>query len=328
MNKNPYSKLTPSAKNELNKIADEFKNKLLEKAFLIATERNTAGREISLRDILEAQQPSDWLNESFEYYEYKKRRRIIIILISGALYTISGILIYLYQNNLFSIKNEIGLTISLIGIIVSIFAFIYYQFSMRRISYFNNNTSIQKSYRSPSYNFEIVKRWQMIEELAKSSMSQEEQNSISSNSVSYLIRFLSHKIAKDEDDFQKIRELLQLRNKIVHEQYRPNSKENTEFLNFSEDLINRLENQQKTKSLKKNKLKIIEARYGNPSKYVDATKELQQLVKNNQLEFIVNNDIVGDPDYGTPKHLILIYELGGKKGRDTFNEGTKVILEG
>jgi hypothetical protein len=51
-------------------------------------------------------------------------------------------------------------------------------------------------------NFEIVKRWQMIESLAKRLMTEEDRQM--STSVSFLIRFLSHKIAKNEDDFLKL----------------------------------------------------------------------------------------------------------------------------
>lgn len=328
MNKNIYSKLTPSAKDELNKLTDNFKAAILEKAFIIATERDTANREISLRDILEAQQSAYRLGDSDTDYDNRRKKRIMFISLSGAVYAISGIFIYLYQNNLFSTKNGIGLIIAFFGIILSISAYIFGQYYSKRIILSNGKTLIHKSDYPSNHRFEIVKRWQLIEELAKKSVSEKEQKEMRSYSVSYLIRFLSHKIAKDEEDFQKIRELLQLRNKIVHKQYQPNVVEINEFLNFADDLINRLESQQETKAIQKNKLNVIEARYGNPNKYVDATNELRQLVYNNKLDFIVNNEIVGDPDYGVPKHLIIIFKSAGVKQRLVFKEGSKVSIVG
>jgi histone H3/H4 len=128
INENIYSKLTPSAKEALDEIAEEYKDSLLEKAFTIAEERNIANKEISLRDILEANQPSQHAVEREKYSEYKRKRLIMLIAFSGAIYAAAGIIIFLFQNKKFSIENDVGLIITFIGVLLSLIAFLYGQF--------------------------------------------------------------------------------------------------------------------------------------------------------------------------------------------------------
>jgi hypothetical protein len=326
INDNIYSKLTPSAKEALNELTEEFKESVLEKAYTIATERDTANREISLRDILEAKQPSKQTIEKEKYYEYKRKRWTMIISFSGAIYAVAGILIYLYQNKKFSIENDLGLIIAIVGILLSLIAFLYGQLLSKR--QFSSNTFTTTTTYSSADSYEIVKRWQLIETLAKKTMSEDDQKNPMSNSVSFLIRFLSHKVAKNEKEFLKIRELLQLRNKILHEQYKLNDNERLEFLAFADDLIERLELAKSNTHFQKKTLKVVSAAYGTSKTSIDATKELNQLVKNNRLEFIANNEIVGDPEHGTVKQLNITFEINGVKQTKTFNEGDKVVIEG
>ena len=121
--------------------------------------------------------------------------------------------------------------------------------------------------------------------------------------------------------------MLQLRNKILHENYRLSTKEYSEFLQFADELINRLEflNDQQSKNMPS--LKIIKATYGTSKKSVDATRELNLLINNSRLEFIANNEIVGDTDEGTVKSLSITYEISGKEYTRTFNEGDKVTID-
>lgn len=323
INDNIYSKLTPSAKDELTELTENFRESLLEKAYTIAKDRDTANREISLRDILEAQQPTDSAIEK-DKVEFKRKRWTTIISFSGAVYAVAGILIYLFQNKKFSIESDLGLIIAIIGVLFSLIAFLYSQLISKR--YFTLQTTNTKSTYSNENDYDIVKRWQIIESLARKIMSEKDKNDSMSNSVSFLIRFLSHKIAKDEEEFLKIRELLQMRNKIIHEQYKMSGGERKEFLKLADDLIERLENAQIKNNQKVNTLRVISAKYGTEKKYFDMTKELNQLINNDRLEFVLNNEIVGDPEHGTLKQLDITYEINGVQHTDKYIEGAKVII--
>lgn len=318
-----YSKLTPSAKEALNELSEEYKSLLLERAHKIAEERETAGKEISLRDILEAQKTTQTPHEA-DKYDYKKRRWTLLLSLSGAVYAAAGILIYLYQNKKFNSENDIGLIIAVVGILVTLIAFLYGQLTTRRYnSLFGHKDYLRANYKD----YEIVKRWQLIEELAKKSMSPIDKSDFQSDSVSFLIRLLSHKVAKNEEEFLKIRELLQVRNKIIHEGYHMNERQRKELLNFSDELIQRLEITQEEDKTSPKTLRVINATYGTVNKSFDATKELNQLVTNNRLEFVLNNEIVGDPDPGIVKQLNITYSVGDDVRTETYEEGAKVIIQ-
>jgi len=323
INDSIYSKLTPSAKEALNELSEEYKSSLLERAHKIAVEREAAGKEISLRDILEAQKTTQATTE-IDKNEYKKKRWTLLLSLSGAVYAAAGILIYLYQNKKFSTENDIGLIIAIVGILVTLIAFLFGQFAFRKYI----NTSNHKDYLRASYkDYEIVKRWQLIEELARKNMSPIDKSEFKSDSVSFLIRFLSHKVAKNEEEFLKIRKLLQARNKIIHEGYQMNDQERNELVKFSDELIQRLQISQKQNNISPKPIKIIKATYGTANKSFDATKELNQLVTNNRLEFVLNNEIVGDPDPGIVKQLNITYSVGDEVRTETYEEGSKVIIQ-
>lgn len=320
-----YSKLTPSAKEEMGKIIDEFSKNLFDKAYNIANERETATKEISLRDILEAQQQVNQSYNRNKLIENRKYRFLFLVSFSATIYAIGGILIYLFLNREFSLEKDLGLIIAVIGVLLALLSILYTQMISKRE--YSKSSGLIKTSFDLTDSFDLVRRWKIIEELSKKLMSESDKEQATSNSISFQIRFLTHKIAKDEKEFLKIRELLQLRNKILHENYRLSSKEYSEFLKFADELINRLEFLNVQQSTNMPSLRIIKAIYGTPKKSVDATKELNLLINNNRLEFIANNEIVGDPDEGTIKNLSITYEINGKEYTKTYKEGDKVIID-
>ncbi len=324
INEKIYSKLTPSAQEALDKMVSEYRDSLLEKAFLLAQERETASKEISLRDILETNQ----LKHSgigIEKSENRKKRMISLLALSGAVYSVLGILIYLFQNKKFAVETDLGLIIAITGIIISLISFLYGQLISKRYSF--TQTTTATSIYSQSNDYDIVKRWQIIETLAKKFMTEADQKEAKNNSVGFLIRFLSHKVAKDEKEFLKIRELLQMRNKILHQQYNMSDNERKEFLELADDLIERLESSKIESNPQEKTLKVNNAKYGSPKNSFDMTKELNQLINNNRLEFVLNNEIVGDPDPGVIKTLEISYEINGERQTRTYNEGAKVVIQ-
>jgi hypothetical protein len=320
-----YAKLTPSASEELDKITNEFREILLESAFNLASERDTASKEISLRDVLEAQQHLRQKVSKSKLIEEKKNRFFTLISVSAIIYAIGGIIIYLVINKTFSFEKDLGLLISIIGVLLALFSMLTLLISRRYDGH--SPLSLEKRIERTDDSFELVRRWQKIEELSKKLMNESDEKESISNSIGFQIRFLSHRIAKDETEFLKIRELLQLRNKIVHENYNLSQKEFTQFINFADELIERLEYIYDKQPKEFTSLKVLKALYGTPKNSVDATKALNLLINNNRLEFIANNEIAGDPDVGTVKKLSITYEINGKEYTKIYNEGDKVIID-
>lgn len=238
-NDNIYSKLTPSAKEAINELTEDYKNALLEKAFTIAKEKNTSNKEISLRDILEAQQPSQEAIDKQKYIDYRRKRWTMLISFSGAIYAIAGILIYLFQNKKFSIETDLGLIIAIVGILLTLVAFLYGQLLSKR-QFFANTTTTTISYSNMD-GHDIVKRWQIIEQLTTSIMKTNNIGDSKSNSVNQVIRYLADNFTTSEKEFLTIRELLQIRNKILHEGYNLSDNEKKQYIEIADNLIEKLE---------------------------------------------------------------------------------------
>jgi hypothetical protein len=278
--------------------------------------------EISLRDILEAHQQLKLIKNKIKATELIKNKVFLLISFIATFYAIGGLTIYLIINSNLLLKRDLGLIIAIVSIVIAMIAILYTQLQSRR-SISLNLISEKGKYNDD--NFDIVHRWKIIEDQSRKLMTETDKKE--SNSIGFQIRFLSHMIARDEKEYFRIRELLQLRNKILHENYRLNPREYKEFLAFADDLIERLESINVPKPEEKSTLKIIKAVYGTPTKSLDATKILNSLVNNNRLEFIANNEIVGDPDVGTTKELSITYEINNKKFTKIFKEGEKVIID-
>jgi len=242
-NENIKSKLTLSAKEALDELTEDFKQNVIEKAYTIAKERNTANREISLRDILEAQQPSQNIIEKQKYIDYRRKRWTMLISFSGGIYAIAGILLYLFQNKKFSIENDLGLIIAIIGVLLTLLAFIYGQLISKRQYLSTTMTTTSSFYEIDS--FEIVKRWQIIEQLTIAIMKEKNLSDSKSNSVSQVIKYLTENFTKSEVDYLNIKQLLQSRNKVLHEGYNLNEKEKKKYIEIADDLIEKLEHAKK-----------------------------------------------------------------------------------
>lgn len=76
----------------------------------------------------------------------------------------------------------------------------------------------------------------------------------------------------------------------------------------------------------RNKLRILEAKYGRGNVFADITKELNNRIKNGRLQVTITNQIVGDPLKGTEKEAVILYEYDGDIGKMTVPEGQTIIL--
>jgi hypothetical protein len=238
-NEDIYSRLTPSAQEALNKLTIEYRDELLQKAFLIAQERETANKEISLRDILESNQPKVAGTNRLKS-ESRKKRLFYLITLSGVVYSILGILLYLIQNKKFIVETDLGLIIALSGIIISMTAFLYTQILSKRTFELKVLERTDSNYND----FDVVKRWQIIEQLTIRLMSEKGIIDPKSRSLSQVIKFLTENFAQSEKDFLKTRELLQVRNRVLHEQFSMTDQQKKEYLDFANSLIEKLEKAQ------------------------------------------------------------------------------------
>jgi hypothetical protein len=69
-------------------------------------------------------------------------------------------------------------------------------------------------------------------------------------------------------------------------------------------------------------LRVVEASYGAGNRRRDVTSLLQGMVRNNRLVVLVNNNTMGgDPAFGQPKNLQVVYEFQGQTAQREHGRG-------
>lgn len=239
MNNKDLSKyITPAAQEALDSAVENYKNSILEKAYNSSQESPSGNPEISLRDILEAINNESFKRKRIDYVEYKRKRFISLIALSGAVYSIAGVLIYLFQNKKFTIETDLGLIIAITGIVVSFTAFIYNQyFGIRKRLIIDYKDYKEINDINPDY--KIVERWQTIEKLVSKAFDNDKIDA-RKRSFNMILEYLFN-ITDNINDKDRIKDLLNTRNMILHESYKLNESKRSNILAFADDLINKLE---------------------------------------------------------------------------------------
>jgi hypothetical protein len=241
MDKNIYNKLTDSAKNALEETSKEFVDMIIEKAYQNASVKNTADKEISLRDIIEAKEEILYKKTDLNKQDSRKKRLTLMLSMTGALYSVFGILFYLYQNKNFDTTKDLGLIIAALGILISIVAFYYSQLLTRRkIEIIKDNTVTERD----NSEFEIVRRWQTIEKLGTELMLKDGISDNKARSFNYILNYLSEKLL-DNSKTDNIRKLLMARNQVVHSGINLTKIEIEEMIKTADQIIDELEKQTK-----------------------------------------------------------------------------------
>lgn len=239
MDKNIYNKLTESAKSALEQSVQEFTEAILEKAYQSANFNNTADKEISLRDIIEAKEEILSPKQKEIKLEYRKRRISLMLSMTGVVYAVFGILYYIFQNNNYDITKDLGLIIAAIGIMLSIVAFFYTQLlTIRNRGLLINRTISERN----NFEYEIVRKWQEIEKLGTELMLKEGISDNRAKSINFIVEFLSRELSNTIST-NKFKKLLITRNELVHKGIVLSKNEIEEMLLIADEIISELERQ-------------------------------------------------------------------------------------
>ncbi len=241
MDKSIYNKLTESAKTALDETTREVTELIIEKAYQNAIQNNTADKEISLSDIIEAKEEILYRRTNISHKEFRKKGLLLMLSMTGAFYSMFGIIIYLYQNKSFDIATDIGLIIAALGLLISIIAFYYSKLmTARKVELFKGDTVITRDYSE----FEIIRRWQTIEKYGTDLMLRDGVSETQAKSFSFLLNYLSEAIFDNlkKDDLRK---LLKARNRILHGSTALTKGEIEEMIKTADDIIDELERQRK-----------------------------------------------------------------------------------
>ncbi|MCC7523848.1 MAG: hypothetical protein IT250_03440, partial [Chitinophagaceae bacterium] len=193
-------------------------------------------KEISLRDILEAKEAILKMKMETDKLEYRRKRFTTLLTMGGVLYTVIGLLVYLFQNKNFSIQTDLGLMIALVGVFTFFLGFFYTQLLQRRSEYLRTNDD----YKEILFDYEIIQRWQIIENLGSKIMLKKGYNEKESKSIYGILNLLSEELI-DENKAKDIKQLLTIRNKVLHESYHLTRTERNRYITMADDIIGILE---------------------------------------------------------------------------------------
>jgi|GEM_PF-2937290 len=237
MDKIIYNKLTESARVAIDETSKEVTEMILEKAYQNASIKNTADKEISLRDIIEAKEEILYKRTELINIESRKKRFTLMLSMTGALYSVFGILFYLFQNKNFNTTKDLGLIIAALGILISIIAFYYSQLTAKRkVEIIRDNKITEKD----GTEFEIVRRWQTIEKLGTELMIKEGISDNKARSFNNILNYLSEKL-HDNSKTYNLKKLLMARNKVVHSGENLTKHEIEEMINTADLIIDEIE---------------------------------------------------------------------------------------
>lgn len=241
MDKSIYNKLTNSARIALDETTLEIAEMIIEKAYKNANLKNTADKEISLRDIIEAKEEILFKRTDLRNLESRKKRMTLMLSMSGALYAVFGIIFYLYQNKKFDTTKDLGLIIAALGILISLVGFYYSQLVVKRkVEIIKDNIITERD----NSEFEIVRRWQTIEKLGTDLMLQDGISDNKARSFNYILNYLSEKLL-DNSTTDSLKKLLVARNQVVHSDNNLTKIEIEEMIRTADQIIDELENRAK-----------------------------------------------------------------------------------
>ena len=130
-----------------------------------------------------------------------------------------------------------------LALVVAIFiGFAYTQLLSRR--YEEKQIEKESEFTSSESDFDIIKRWQIIEKLGSNLMRQKGYSANESRSINDILKFLSMELKSDRL-YMEMRELLSVRNKILHEGYELNRNEKQSYLEKADKIIELLETLEK-----------------------------------------------------------------------------------
>ena len=161
--------MTNSAKYALDDILHEYRENLLEEAYMYSSSDKHGNKEISLKDIYYAKDRIERSLINNQPQQNKKKRFYYILALSGIMYSMIGAIIFIIQNSVFDIQKDLGIILSVVGLFITIYSYILYKLKDQ-----SENNQYKELYLLRHHHvddFLVVKLWAQIEKLGLQLMS-------------------------------------------------------------------------------------------------------------------------------------------------------------
>lgn len=215
-NQDIENKLTPAARRALDDFVDEYRQQILLEAEKSATSPTGDIQEISVKDVL----------SGAERRRDAKQNRQLLIQRVLRLYSVIGIIMiffsvfyYLYkftpflQDSVSTVIFAIGFTGAILALSPTLFGFLFPRLSDSTGA---NNLKQSTSDNASAASVEFIIRWRDIELEARNLMAAKLGESNATEPISRVFVRLEKEDILDKVDLEKLRNLLDIRNKIAH----------------------------------------------------------------------------------------------------------------
>lgn len=240
MNEKKYTLLTPSARTTFDEMIKSYKDALLENASEIAKHYSGSEVEISLRDIIEAQNN---ISSNANLGRFRRKEKMLTSsLLVGFSYTALGLVMYFSINGFPSTERlfnheYLWMLIVIIGVFFMAIPLFLNIDSMLIRNRIREDSNSYIKYNSPET---IVWMWSMIEQKGKELMSLRGFNSEESSFIT-IYDFLIHEL-NSRDFIDSINEIFSVRNGILHtKDYEIKKEDVLRLINLSQTLVNELD---------------------------------------------------------------------------------------
>jgi hypothetical protein len=212
MNTQYEEKLTPAAKEALNDLVMDYRNRIITRASEAAAEIDGAVKEISVKDLFIAlntdrEKTSKVVTRSLD-------RFIILIALVGLIYSLIGFGFYGFEHYKNIIENT-GLITGISGLAVSILGFLLL-FIVKNIRTKESLERVNATMYDIVDPYELIKIWQKIEIQTKLIIASKLGESKANIPLIYALRRLKDMTIITEIEYNALLNLLDMRNKVLH----------------------------------------------------------------------------------------------------------------
>ena len=240
MNEKKYTLLTPSARTAYDEMIKSYEDALLENASEIAKRESGIEVEISLRDVIEAQNN---ISTNANRGKYRRKERVLTSsLLVGFSYTALGLVMYFSINGfpnaekLFS-HEYLWMLIVVVGILFMAMSLFLISDSMLLRNRIREDSNSYIKYNSPDT---IVRMWSMIEQKGKELMTLRGINSEDRHFIT-VYDFLIHEL-NSREFIDTLNEIITARNSIVHiKDYDIKKEDILRLIDLSQTIVSELE---------------------------------------------------------------------------------------
>lgn len=212
---NLYDKLTPAARQALEELVEEYKSEILRRASDSAASLTGEVREVSVHDIFQG--VGEFQKRGVARYRTPMERVLNLYMVTGVVLGAVGLLYYVFRTLMGGLetRDQLPLLFSFAGFTIAAMSFAVLWLRQAR----ERREFARKVFGPADYGdiaSVFISRWRELELTLRNVVAADFGESLAKEPVSILVRSLVKKGRLSDQDMERIRRLLETRNRLVH----------------------------------------------------------------------------------------------------------------